>query len=114
MKILAEFSSLVGHGVTFLCYSYPLLGGPTSDRDCFREDNCLMTDSLCSEAIALMKHTADEGIVMMKMKQTFNYRQKMIHDPVKSSDIFLDFPRFLDIGGLVCLSYLQLPSLLHL
>ncbi|XP_005464402.1 uncharacterized protein LOC100708577 [Oreochromis niloticus] len=77
------------------------MGGPTSDRDCFREDNCLMTDSLCSEAIALMKHTADEGIVMMKMKQTFNYRQKMIHDPVKSSDIFLDFPRFLDIGGLI-------------
>nr|XP_014265835.2 uncharacterized protein LOC106675528 [Maylandia zebra] len=77
------------------------MGGPTSDRDCFREDNCLMTDSLCSEAIALMKHTADEGIVMMKMKQTFNYCQNMIHDPVKSSDIFLDFPRFLDIGGLI-------------
>ncbi|XP_014866019.1 PREDICTED: uncharacterized protein LOC106932058 [Poecilia mexicana] len=37
---------------------------------------------------------------MRKIKQTFNYRQKMIHDPVKSSSIFLDFPRFLDIGGL--------------
>ncbi len=61
-----------------------------------------MTDSLCSEAIALMKHTADDGIVMMKMKQTFSYRQKIIHDPVKSSDIFLSFPQFLDIQGLVC------------
>ncbi|XP_014831160.1 PREDICTED: uncharacterized protein LOC106909322 [Poecilia mexicana] len=38
---------------------------------------------------------------MKKMKQTFNYHQKMIHDPVKSSSSFLDFPRFLDIGGLV-------------
>lgn len=83
------------------------LGGPTTDRDYLREEDCLMTDSLCSEAIALMKHTAVEGTVMRKMKQTFNYRQKMIHDPVKSSSIFLDFPRFLDIGGLVCLSSLQ-------
>ncbi|CAB1438806.1 unnamed protein product, partial [Pleuronectes platessa] len=35
------------------------------------------------------------------MKQTFNYRQKIIHDPVKSSDVFLAFPRFLDIQGLI-------------
>ncbi|XP_024863938.1 uncharacterized protein LOC108242108 [Kryptolebias marmoratus] len=76
-------------------------GGPTTDRDCLREEDCLLTDSLCSEAIALMKHTTDEGTVMRKMKQTFNYRQKMIHDPVKSPGIFLDFPRFLDMGGLV-------------
>ncbi|XP_030576815.1 uncharacterized protein LOC115773972 [Archocentrus centrarchus] len=84
-----------------LRWSKTQTGGPTADRDCFREDDCLMTDSLCSEAIALMKHTADEGTVMRKMKQTFNYRQKLIHDPVKSSGVFLDFPRFLDVGGLI-------------
>lgn len=92
-----------------MSHSYNVfLGGPTTDRDCLREEDCLLTDSLCSEAIALMKHTTDEGTVMRKMKQTFNYRQKMIHDPVKSPGIFLDFPRFLDMGGLVCLSSLQL------
>ena len=66
------------------------------------EESWLTTDALCSEAIALMKHTADEEVVKEKMKQTFTYRQKMVHDPVKSSDIFTVFPRFLDIPGLVC------------
>ncbi|AWP02090.1 Hypothetical protein SMAX5B_002926 [Scophthalmus maximus] len=28
-----------------------------------------------------MKHTADEAIFKEKMKQTFAYRQKMVHDP---------------------------------
>ncbi|KAF6729225.1 CD209 antigen [Oryzias melastigma] len=78
-----------------------LTGGPIADRGCFREEDSQMTDSLRSEAIALMKHTADEGTVKRKMKQTFNYRQQMIHDPVKSSDIFLEFPRFLDVEGLI-------------
>ncbi|KAK7893182.1 hypothetical protein WMY93_022334 [Mugilogobius chulae] len=35
------------------------------------------------------------------MKQTFHYRQNIIRDPEKSSDIFLMFPRFLDITGIV-------------
>ncbi|KAJ4938505.1 hypothetical protein JOQ06_003120 [Pogonophryne albipinna] len=47
-----------------------------------------------------MKHSADEAIVKEKMKQTFTYRQKMLHDPVKSSEIFTAFPRFLDIPGM--------------
>ncbi|KAF6736420.1 hypothetical protein FQA47_009189, partial [Oryzias melastigma] len=81
--------------------SRTLTGGPIADRGCFREEDSQMTDSLRSEAIALMKHTADEGTVKRKMKQTFNYRQQMIHDPVKSSDIFLEFPRFLDVEGLI-------------
>ncbi|KAF0022411.1 hypothetical protein F2P81_025323 [Scophthalmus maximus] len=34
------------------------------------------------------------------MKQTFAYRQKMVHDPVKSSEIFTAFSRFLDIEGM--------------
>ncbi|KAK1880568.1 putative protein C03B1.9 [Dissostichus eleginoides] len=78
-----------------------LTGGPKADRGPFTEANCLTTESLCCEAIALMKHSADEAIVKEKMKQTFTYRQKMLHDPVKSSEIFTAFPRFLDIPGMI-------------
>ncbi|CDQ58013.1 unnamed protein product [Oncorhynchus mykiss] len=35
------------------------------------------------------------------MKQTFAYRQKMVHDPVKFSEIFTAFPRFQDIAGMI-------------
>ncbi|XP_037312876.2 uncharacterized protein LOC119200255 isoform X2 [Pungitius pungitius] len=76
-------------------------GGPKAERDPFRVENCLTTESLCCEAIALMKHTADEATVKEKMKQTFTYRQNMVHDSVKSSEIFTAFPRFLDIKGLI-------------
>ncbi|KAF3849684.1 hypothetical protein F7725_019403 [Dissostichus mawsoni] len=72
-----------------------------TNRGPFTEANCLTTESLCCEAIALMKHSADEAIVKEKMKQTFTYRQKMLHDPVKSSEIFTAFPRFLDIPGMI-------------
>ncbi|XP_038823645.1 uncharacterized protein LOC120023664 [Salvelinus namaycush] len=75
--------------------------GPKADRDPFREENCPTTESLCCEAIALMKDTAEEAIVKEKMKQTFAYRQKMVHDPVKSSEIFTAFPRFQDIAGMI-------------
>ncbi|KAK7916496.1 hypothetical protein WMY93_012257 [Mugilogobius chulae] len=51
----------------------------------------------CCEAIALMKHTTDEKVIKDKMKQTFHYRQSMVHDSKKSTDIFMVFPRFLDI-----------------
>ena len=59
----------------------------------------------CQEAIALMKHTADEAVVKEKMRLTLIYRQKVLHDPDKSSDILDIFPRFLDIPGLVCQPY---------
>ena len=65
------------------------------------EKNWLNTDTLCSEATALMKHTVDEAVVKEKMTQTITWRQKMVHDPLKSSDIFTVFPRFLDIARLV-------------
>ncbi|KAF7642790.1 hypothetical protein LDENG_00250770, partial [Lucifuga dentata] len=77
-----------------------LTGGPKADKGPFREGNWLATESLCCEAIALMKHTSDEGIMKEKMKQTFTYHQKMVHDPVNSSEIFTAFPRFLDIPGM--------------
>ncbi|XP_067284831.1 uncharacterized protein [Pseudorasbora parva] len=80
----------------------PQTGGPTADRDPYKEDSWLNDERQCQEAIALMKHTADEAVVKEKMRLTLAYRQKMLHDPKESSDILSIFPRFLDIPGLVC------------
>ncbi|XP_059365065.1 uncharacterized protein LOC132100987 [Carassius carassius] len=41
----------------------PQTGGPTADRHPYKEDCCLTEDHHCQEAIALMKHTADEAVV---------------------------------------------------
>ncbi|XP_048121862.1 uncharacterized protein LOC125309177 [Alosa alosa] len=76
-------------------------GGPTVDRDPYKEDNWLSDERQCQEAIALMKHTADESVVKEKMRFTLVYRQKILHDPDKSSDILTIFPRFMDIPGLI-------------
>ncbi|XP_041839021.1 uncharacterized protein LOC121655533 isoform X1 [Melanotaenia boesemani] len=55
----------------------------------------------CREAISLLKHSTDVEQTFMKMRQTFQYRQKLIHNPEKSSTVFTVFPRFLNTKGLV-------------
>ncbi|XP_067257324.1 uncharacterized protein [Chanodichthys erythropterus] len=35
------------------------------------------------------------------MRETFQYRRKMIQDPRRSTDVLTEFPRFLDIKGLI-------------
>ncbi|XP_051503155.1 uncharacterized protein LOC127411535 [Myxocyprinus asiaticus] len=79
----------------------PQTGGPTADRDPYKEDSWLNDERQCQEAIALMKHTADEAVVKEKMRLTLAYRQKMLHDPKEASDILSIFPRFMDIPGLI-------------
>lgn len=93
-----------------MCGFNTVTGGPAGgDRTPFSDENQLTTETQCREAIALMKHTTDEAIIKEKMKQTFTHRQAMVHDPVKSSEIFTIFPRFLDIAGMVCGSSTALP-----
>ncbi|KAL7873620.1 hypothetical protein AOLI_G00126910 [Acnodon oligacanthus] len=48
-----------------------------------------------------MKHSSDEAVVKQKMILTFSYRQKMVHDPQKSSDVLSVFPHFTDVKGLI-------------
>ncbi|KAM9445762.1 uncharacterized protein Hap1MRO34_024512 isoform 2-T2 [Clarias gariepinus] len=79
----------------------PQTGGPTADRHPYKEDSFLTEHQQCQEAIALMKHTADESVVKEKMKLTLRYRQKLLHDPKESTNILSFFPRFLDIPGLI-------------
>lgn len=39
-------------------------------------------------AIAVLRHSADEKTVREKMKMTFIYRQAMVNDEAKSSDVW--------------------------
>ena len=105
LRSKASIASVCGFTVTGHCSLIIVTGGPDSgDRTPFSKENQLTTETQCCKAIALMKHTTDEAIIKEKMKQTFIHRQEMVHDPVKSSEIFTTFPRFLDITGMVCCS----------
>lgn len=74
--------------------------GPRTERECSTTEKQLEGDR-CQEAISFLKHCSDPEQVTAKMKSTFQYRQKMIHDPEKSSSVLSLFPRFLDTKGLV-------------
>lgn len=53
------------------------------------------------EAMSLLHHTTDRDLVFQKMRETFHYRQQMLHDPQQSADILQMYPRLLDTKGLV-------------
>ncbi|XP_076841258.1 uncharacterized protein LOC143485576 isoform X2 [Brachyhypopomus gauderio] len=76
-------------------------GGPTARRESQFVPETVLSEDECKEAIALMKHLADEDIIKKKMKLTFDFRRNMILDPEQSSNVLSVFPRFKDIKGLV-------------
>ncbi|XP_045072443.1 uncharacterized protein LOC121558762 [Coregonus clupeaformis] len=78
----------------------PKVGGPGRDRQPFTYDR-EPSDEDVEAAIAVLRHSADENTVREKMKMTFIYRQAMVNDEAKSSDVFSVFPRFLDTPGLI-------------
>ncbi|XP_042082578.1 uncharacterized protein LOC102307055 isoform X2 [Haplochromis burtoni] len=55
----------------------------------------------CREALSVIRHSTDRSVVKEKMKATFEYRQKLVHDPDATSSILAVFPRFLDTPGLI-------------
>lgn len=77
-------------------------GGPLLERKTSNHEEQL-DDVQSLEAISLMNHTSDREIIMQKMRATFEYRQRLVHDPERSTTIFTAFPRLLDTKGLVCL-----------
>ncbi|CAI5644299.1 unnamed protein product [Oreochromis niloticus] len=77
-----------------------LKGGPTSQRT-FGFTNDQQTRDQCMEAMSLLHHTTDQDIVFQKMRETFYYRQQILHDPQESANILQMFPRFLDTKGLI-------------
>ncbi|KAM8744547.1 uncharacterized protein AB9X84_016093 [Acanthopagrus schlegelii] len=58
------------------------------------------------EAMSLLHRTTDHDLVFQKMRETFPYRQQMLHDPQQSADILQMFPRFLDTKGLILQDFL--------
>ncbi|XP_048054444.1 uncharacterized protein LOC125273289 [Megalobrama amblycephala] len=76
-------------------------GGPTVRRESEFTPEIVLSEDECKEAIAFMKHSADEDTVKKKMKLTFDYRRKLVLDPMQSSDILTVFPRFKDVKGLI-------------
>lgn len=79
-------------------------GGPKTSRVSSELPAQLHGDD-CVEAISLLKHTTDREMVLAKMRETFAYRQIVIHDQQQTSDILSVFPRFLDTKGLVSIIY---------
>ncbi|XP_029918844.1 uncharacterized protein LOC115367312 [Myripristis murdjan] len=55
----------------------------------------------CREALSIIRHSTDKSVVKEKMKATFEYRQKLVHDQDATSSVLDVFPRFLDIPGLI-------------
>lgn len=62
----------------------------------------------CREVLSFLIHSQDEASVFQKMKMTFQYRQDVVHDPQRTTDVFKTFPRFLDVKGLLNQDFLLL------
>ncbi|KAI4810367.1 hypothetical protein KUCAC02_019202 [Chaenocephalus aceratus] len=57
------------------------------------------------ELISVMNHTNNREVIMKKMRDTLEYRQRLVHDPDRSSTVLSVFPRLLDTKGLVIFYY---------
>lgn len=81
-------------------------GGPGQERELPQMDGQL-DEERCKELISLMSHITDREIILEKMKETFEYRQHLIHNPDESDNILSVFPRLLDTKGLVSIGNLS-------
>lgn len=66
-----------------------------------------LDEERCKEIISLMSHITDREIILQKMKETFEYRQHLIHNLDESDNILSVFPRLLDTKGLVSIRHLS-------
>ena len=73
---------------------------PTTARQTLGTVEQLSGDE-CMEAISMITHLTDTSLIKDKMKATFEYRQKLVHNKNDASSVFTAFPRFLDTPGLV-------------
>lgn len=74
-------------------------GGPRQERE-LPQIGGQLDEERCKEVISLMNHTSDREIIL-QMKEIFEYRQHLIHNPDESHNILSVFPRLLDIKGLI-------------
>ncbi|XP_072562540.1 uncharacterized protein [Paramormyrops kingsleyae] len=53
------------------------------------------------QAVSALTRCTDREQVFLKMRETFQYRQQLVHDPQKAGTVLSTFPRLLDTKGLV-------------
>lgn len=83
------------------CHSKSVhLDGPKTRRESLLIGEQLFGEE-CREALSTMIHSTDEHVVKARMRATFEYRQKIVHDQDASVSVLDVFPRFLDIPGLI-------------
>ncbi|XP_072554152.1 uncharacterized protein [Paramormyrops kingsleyae] len=73
-------------------------GGATLDRNIHHLQS---SEESFQEAIALMNHISDRETILLKMRETFEYRQRLVHNPETSGTVLSVFPRLLDTQGLI-------------
>lgn len=76
------------------------LSGPSRNR-CSSSGQ--QDEDTLREAIAFLTHSTNESQILLKMRETFHYRHRLVHDPNKTADILKTFPTFLNTKGLVSL-----------
>lgn len=74
-------------------------GGPRHERN-QPEIGDQLDEERCKKVISLMNHTSDREIILQKMKETFEYRQCLIHNSEETHTVLSVCPRLLDTKGL--------------
>ena len=87
-----------------------LQDSPTAQRESLLIGGQLQGEE-CKEALSIIRHSTDKSVIKEKMRATFEYRQKLVHDQDATSSVLDLFPRFLDIPGLVRISINYLKEL---
>ena len=79
-----------------------LQGGPSLKR-CFTAEQQADGDAV-REAILLLLHSSDDSVIRSKMRETFQHRHQLVHNPEMTTEVLKMYPRFLDVKGLVRVS----------
>ncbi|KAJ8401607.1 hypothetical protein AAFF_G00379240 [Aldrovandia affinis] len=73
--------------------------GPNFERQTHLGEQ--LQGEVCKEAILYMAQCTEQEQVFLKMRQTFQYRQQLVHDPQQTGTVLSTFTRLLDTKGLV-------------
>ncbi|KAI4792374.1 hypothetical protein KUCAC02_033418, partial [Chaenocephalus aceratus] len=76
------------------------IGGPMLRREIGHCDDH-PDEQRFQELISVMNHTNNREVIMKKMRDTLEYRQRLVHDPERASTVLSVFPRLLDTKGLI-------------
>ncbi|XP_062407307.1 uncharacterized protein LOC134098292 [Sardina pilchardus] len=76
-----------------------LLGGPSLKRSIAAEQQA--DGDAVREAISLLLHSSDDAVIRSKMRDTFQHRHEMVHNPEMTTEVLKTYPRFLDVKGLI-------------